>query len=716
MNDSTDSEEYYAAFAEVRFTTRTDVTQNDSGNPDRATVTNLPVQNRSLILTKQDEVGNTPLSDAKFRLEYVSITNGDEGSKTNSGNKASTTPAVTDCTTNNAGQLVDGKGHTPDISAKGTYTLTEIQAPSYHSTFTTTNTNIATTTTLPMLKFKVGSDNTIQFATSTDTSYIQAAIAGTGLVGTPATGTNMTVTVTNHKTSLTIDKRCDLSNNIKTKNQHDVTGEALKGAELAIYEGVGTSGSPIWTSSGDVNTWTVDRGLLLENTVYTLHEESAPTGYMEAEDLYFCLFGTRGNNMESQVYVWTGSVNPPTTVTPTDLTTSNWSPTRNLDDNDLTMVDEAIIAPVDTRKVLETTVGTTAAYTDLPGAEFTVSVTGGPVLGIAVSGADGHLTWKSLTADALNGTVYNTNGKRITTDTDVKDQRVILQQNAAGYTFKETSAPVHAYNNGGEYHVAITTDNDGMIIIPDGMMAYGGQFLLKETATASGYYLSKEAKDGVILNVDANGSVTMKRRAEYQGKTDPCPASLETRGGLLYLTVKNPKAAAFEFTKRVAGNMGDKSGRFKITMEVYEPDGTTLIDSKDVTLKNGELYSSKDGKRNGDGTSDASCAFGSQAFPVNAVLKIREKAEQDYESVILSSIQNATQLPENPDIKSEVWLSLDMDYTTPASFELTNRKNVTIDVGVTLEQNAPYALIAIAIPAVWLYLRARRRRKGDDDR
>ena len=108
---------------------------------------------------------------------------------------------------------------------------------------------------------------------------------------------------------------------------------------------------------------------------------------------------------------------------------------------------------------------------------------------------------------------------------------------------------------------------------------------------------------------------------------------------------------------------------------------------------------------------------------MGALLKIKEDPDPDYEAVtdVTVDYANAELVTKNrqneeENAKGEVWLRLTKDYNNPASFVLTNRKEVAIDAGVVLEQNAPYALAAIAIPALWLYLRARRRRKGGDDR
>lgn len=511
----------YADYAEVKFTTSSTVTQSEAEKPDRGTVCNAPVQDKSLKLTKKDEDGTTLLSGARFKLEYVSITNGDLGSKTSSGAPV-TTPSVitTYAMTDTNGKLktavVDKNGNwtiggsAPDISAKGTYTLTELRAPTMatnahgYSTYT----DSGEVTTPEMLRFFVDSDNEIKNVSGTS-GYILDAFAGTGLVETPAVTTgndgDLSVTVQNRQTVLTIDKLNDLFQNTKTKNQQDLRGEPLEGAKLEIYEGVGHEGTPISQNypsdagSGDGNdsngdgdlgdedggssgtsgtpisgpsvtsgnTWTLT-GVLSENTVYTLHEKEAPVGFLEADDLYFCLFGTRtaGGTTESQLYVWTGSAAPPATVTPEALSAANssWSKTQNLDDNDLTMVDEAIIAPVDARKVLRS--GDNAsdyAYSKLPGATFTVSVSGGAELGTVVSDGDGYLKWETLNVGNLNGLVYNSDGKRVAAVNDAKGQTVILRQNDAGYTFTETDSPVNAYNEGvGEdkvYRVAISDQN-----------------------------------------------------------------------------------------------------------------------------------------------------------------------------------------------------------------------------------------------------------------
>lgn len=249
---------------------------------------------------------------------------------------------------------------------------------------------------------------------------------------------------------------------------------------------------------------------------------------------------------------------------------------------------------------------------------------------------------------------------------------------------------------------------------------HGCEYLLQESSIRNTdtqrYYRSKEAQSGVKLTVAENGSITVNG-----GTSDYYHVDADNTSGHVALKVENPKVAVFSFTKAVAGNMGDLTGNFIITMEVYEPDDITLIDTKTVTLRKGEGYSSEQGKKLLNGTYDNSdsCAFGKNAIPKGALLKIKEVREQDYEAVVKDKdtnvvFSNAKLVSE--DERSEVWLRLTEGWEQPATFVLINNKDVAIDVGVVLEQNAPYAIAAIAIPAVWLYLRARRRRKGGDER
>ena len=294
------------------------------------------------------------------------------------------------------------------------------------------------------IKFNVSSENEIKVVECTN-PLISAKVV-------PEAGEHnaLELTAKNEKTVVSIAKRNDIENNTKTSNQKSLDGEPLSGATLEIYEGIGATGTVLVTLTGN-NEYTLDPGTLKENTIYTLHESQAPVGYLPAKDIYFKLFGTttKDSKVVSQLYVWTGSETP-------SLNGSNWAKSSSIKDTILTMVDEAIIAPVDLQKV----VGEGESYSALIGAEFEVkSLDGNIVLGTAVSDSNGHLVWKTVTNP--NGMIFNADRKRITADTvsTVNGKTIILQQNQSGYHFKEIYAPDHAYNKGESFTVKITAKN-----------------------------------------------------------------------------------------------------------------------------------------------------------------------------------------------------------------------------------------------------------------
>ena len=266
--------------------------------------------------------------------------------------------------------------------------------------------------------------------------------------------TALTLTVKNEKTVVSVAKRNDIEDNTKTSSQKSLNGEVLSGAKLEIYEvdeaGNRTKKVTEWTSGTGEHRLT--DGMLKENTIYVLHEEEAPVGYLAADDIFFKLFGTtqRGDEVVSQLYVWTGSG-------AATLDGTSWSKTTSINKTVLTMVDEAIIAPVDLQKVVGSE---TAGYEILPGAVFKVeSLDDGTVLGTAVTDSTGHLVWKTVVTP--NGLVFNANGKRAESDSDVVlGKAIILRQNSNGYNFTEISAPDKAYcDESKSYTVKITAGN-----------------------------------------------------------------------------------------------------------------------------------------------------------------------------------------------------------------------------------------------------------------
>lgn len=495
------SAEDYSDYAKVTYDTdgRSDVTTSTS-DEKTVIVKNDPVTQKAktLELTKVDSDNeNSKLAGAKFTLSYQSINHGHEGSSTGGDVKLTWT-----CATDTDGflYLTDEKGNfktdssgkkiKPDISAKGSYTLKETQAPDGYMT----RTDDGTSDVVTMVTFMVNSDNQI-----TNVTYYNGAgnlvTSPTPSVSQDTSGEHLYLhlTVKNEKTKVSIAKKNDIESNnnkkdTKTADQKSLNGEALKGAELEIYEGtlttdntkrVATLGNEqsewSWTGSGDTEGTsgaTLSTGTLKENTIYTLHEKKAPTGYLEADDIYFKLSGTttKNNTIVSQLYVWNGEGKP------TDVNGAGWRKTTNLNNNVLTMVDETIIAPVDLQKVL-------ADYTDtswsaVKDVEFTVKTDTGSgsegaeasvTLGTAVTTADGSLVWKSITQAGYDSKlIYDAAGHRVTgtstgtggnTDLSSKALRIILRQNETGYVFTESYAPDHVYNDGRSYHVSITAEN-----------------------------------------------------------------------------------------------------------------------------------------------------------------------------------------------------------------------------------------------------------------
>lgn len=451
----------YKDYAEVVFETNSFVTQeNDS---IVGVVSNTPVTEKSktLVLTKVDSgFKATTLANARFTLTYTSV-NKTEGHHE---------PTVENCVTDSNGVLYlanenwiitsDASKNQPDISLKGHYVLKEVLAPEKYMT-RTDDKGVQVT----MLEFDVNSDNNIVNVKT----YLGSGDLIETSIEKDASGeiVSLGVTVKNEKTAVSVGKRNDIENSTKTANQTSVNGEMLSGAKLAIYEGVydeqtsGTSKSiDLWTTNEQVHD--IPAGTLKENTIYTLHEEKAPVGYLAARDIYFKIFGTttRDGQIISQIYVWTGSGIPDSDKV---TESAGWSALTSLNDKVLTMVDEAVIAPVDAQKV----VGNVDNYAILPGAKFDVFAndkdsSDNVKLGTAVSNEDGYLVWDTI-ADAAYGEklIYNKDGRRVASaDSEtVISKTIILQQNKYGYTFTEVSSPDNAYNEGKSFKVNITADN-----------------------------------------------------------------------------------------------------------------------------------------------------------------------------------------------------------------------------------------------------------------
>lgn len=275
-----------------------------------------------------------------------------------------------------------------------------------------------------------------------------------------------------------------------------------------------------------------------------------------------------------------------------------------------------------------------------------------------------------------------------------------------GVTFKITPYGESSFKGSMTEYSSITND-DGTLTISDGILKHDNQYLLQEITTLKGYYINKEVQDGVILNVDKNGDITITRLPEYDNKNidgkNSCPIMVSD-GNIKGsdLLAKNTKSTTFELTKKVEGNMGDINGEFKIKMELFEPDGTPITD-RTVNLKYGETYNSE--------TSEKS--FGNDAIPVGATLVITEDNELDYSAIAYITKKDGTtetiKSQKNADGKSTLTITLNSN--EKISIELVNIKDVTIDIGVDIKKQAPLILISITILMAWLYIRFRKKSK-----
>ena len=506
----------YSDFAQVTFNPsgypeNSHVSQLTS-DPKMAEVTNDPVTNfkKTLLLTKESKDGSNKLSGARFTLEYVSSTNTQAGS---------TGTVTVYCMTNGEGELcvANVRGDTwtitsdkPDISKKGTYVLKEIQAPEKYMT----RTKDGTEKVVSMVTFEVNSENRIVNVISYDGTLVSTNIS-------KKTGTeedeSLDITLKNEKTVVKVAKKNDIVNSIKNGNQKTLDGEALAGATLEIYEGtdVTEASTAVATSTGE-SAWNIPSGTLKENTVYTLHESEAPIGYLKADDIYFKLFGTTtiDGQVVSQLYVWNKSGKPDGIYG--DGWTKSSQDTNLSSQNVLTMVDEAVIAPVDLQKVLYQKDGT---YRALPGAVFqVVSRDGYTILGTAVTNSKGHLVWNNIEDTAYaSGLIYNSVNKRITDSEEdrasVLGQRIILRKNQSGYTFTETVAPQEAYNNGQSFTVTITDE----------------------------HYLSyKQAQNNVYVNIQDSTFTTSTEEDESPTATDVINPYFETSFELYKYDAEHP--------------------------------------------------------------------------------------------------------------------------------------------------------------------------------
>ena len=442
--------ENYSDYAVVKFESDSDVAQVGD---HEGKIANEPQKGKKILNLKKVNKDEIPqnLANTKFKLEYTSITNGQEGSSNTK---------TFDCYTKDDGIIyLEGTDEKVDISDKGTYVLTEIQATDTYMTPTDNNGN------KPIIwKFTVGSDNKLTY--DSNNLYTRLATKETDTTSSDVTSVNLTLK--NDQTVVSFAKLNDIVNNQKRSNQKDINGEVLTDAELTISEYAGREnlnnleeGTSKWTlKAQDINadgrTWTLT-GKLKENTVYTLQETKTPVGYLTANPIHFKLFGTvkqSNNTYVSQVYVWTGSGEPNVNVA------TGWSKTTNLKDNNtVTMVDEVIIAPVDVQKVIKYIDNN--QYAPIENVFFDV-YRGTEKIGQAKSGNGGYLTWAENVESTGYGYVYSIDGKRIKSGDTTKAQKIVLKQSDEPYRFTEvdtTASPNNIYNKKESFYVNITANN-----------------------------------------------------------------------------------------------------------------------------------------------------------------------------------------------------------------------------------------------------------------
>lgn len=540
----------YEDYAEVVFdTTNTKVSQ--SADSHTGVVENDPVMEKHIELTKTDSKdSDKKLSGAEFTLEYLSITDKQTGSSTNG------TAIKVECITDENGilRLKDDSAKYPDISMKGHYVLTETKAPENYMTPTHKITKI---------EFDVDTDNTIK--------EVKTSGAWTITSGISDDGQTLNLNVQNEETVVNISKLNDIVSDTKTKNQKNLGGEALSGAVLEIYN-EDTFVCTLDDKNGVNGKWNLT-GILSENVIYTLKEKTTPVGYMQADDIYFKIYGTN-SQMQSVVYVWSGKGEPV-------LNSTNWKTDVNLKNNVLTMVDEAIIAPVDMQKV----VGENTDFEILQSARFDVKV-GETLIGTAVSNDNGWLVWESI--DKL-GSVFDSNGTRVTDKSSVIGKTIILQQNESGYTFTETYAPSHAYNNGDSRTVNITADDyveyksnsTGYINIKNSTWianrdnsATENDFVnppYKSTITLHKYDNDEEAqKAGIadtVFTLYKEDGKTPYTKASMDGKVSENGVFKTASNGNLNIVIYDKGTYVLKETKAATGYQLDENNVFTFTLQ-----------------------------------------------------------------------------------------------------------------------------------------------------
>ena len=403
------------------YTPRYDGNQTGTIENQDITTTIRNAVHKSLSLEKQDSSGKK-LQGAEFTVTYAPL----------DGSSYTGQPYTKTFTTDENGAILDENDKPIDLTNQGTYTIVETRAPAGYITPTD----------------KDGTPIVLATVTVNENDMMSIVSASVLVaVDVISDGSKASVTVTNEQTKVFIGKTIDYAD-----------GTPLEGARLELYGPGNLKIFGEWTTGTDPEL--VTERLLHEDVVYLLHEvdASAPVGYLEAADVYFKLDGTYtdSNGNRSSRIVLTDKDGAPVEQN----TNGNRYGTPGVVGGVLKLVDETIIAPVNLRKVLKTGENT---WTALENVEFTVS-DGTITFGTAVTNSQGYLIWKTLNsvADSSGETlVYNAQGSKEIGTGDVQSQNlpVILRQNAAGYQFRESYAPDHAYNDGRIYHVQITDGN-----------------------------------------------------------------------------------------------------------------------------------------------------------------------------------------------------------------------------------------------------------------
>ncbi len=279
----------------------------------------------------------------------------------------------------------------------------------------------------------------------------------------------------------------------------------------------------------------------------------------------------------------------------------------------------------------------------------------------------------------------------------IADVRFTLQP-AEGSAYAKTPAAPAADASG---LITLKTDANGAISIEKGILKQKNSYLLKETATIEDYYLGNAAKDGVQIYVDEYGRLSLSGGgAPYSVNSDAADAAL---------TVTNPQKTDFTITKEVTGNMGDLDGSFSLTVKVTEPDGTVVKNRVDqetttVVLQREQTYNSE--------------IDYPQGVPVRSIVEIVEPEDSGYtaeveglDQLFGSGIATVMENSDNDPAKVRIELNSN-EVPRTVAIKLTNRRDVSIDVGVPDGAEAPLAMIALLIPAAWLVYRYRKKRKG----